>query len=710
MACKALFSINCSFTMELCAIVAEGLLITTATSTRRKQRTRSAIDPDLFLPIWDYVRTHALRYGHERTAKDLGVSRQTLWRLLKRFQMGRAIPRAVVRSVGDTAEALEVARLLLTYETPRGRFEDALRPLPKALEDTLIDLSATPLTTVRELSRLVRVPASTLRDRLQKLTDRGLVDSLPHQVRALGLRPRRRYFPTEKGIIAGGAATRGQDYFLGLYPVSRQWFRLLAERLDAIAVLYHVAAMIAEVDPHKKPVRVDLYRQGPYDMLITLSGGRSVGIMRQGPTLPSSNLRFRIRTMEQLAYDKKPSVTLILTYSDQASRRAIRTLSDPWVHPTTFVATEGEQLAGGARSPVWQRCGAGRFVDPPVKVDPDGTLRPSSAWTDHLVKASLSDRSKKHVPNPDALYSSNVRIDVPEPTQQLKASLAIQLTGAEKEALDLLAAWPLSTRKQLAGLMGGVTTHRAGQVLRSLTQRSLVRSDGALHTLTDEGLTYLARRDRAAVGPLLDRWTAETGYQPATLGDHKAPIYPGSTLRIMISQLEHHTGITNFAAALRAEAARSPDYDVFDLLPTSRSTIGYWYSWTNYVLHPDASFTLDYKGKWTPCLLEFERRATTPKRIPARLESYRRYFRSGWPDRDHGGKLPLVLFVFETPTDEDMFLTVASTVERVPLFTSNVQTLIEKGVLGHSWRMPPPHPPDRWPLKSLTITELQKYQ
>ena len=365
--------------------------------------------------------------------------------------MGRAIPRAVLRSVGDTAETLEIARLLLTYEIPKGKFDDALRPLPEALEDTLVDLCATPLTTVRELSRLARVPASTLRDRLQKLTDRGLVDSLPHQVRALGLRPRCRYFPTEKGIIAGGAATRGQDYFLGLYPVSRQWFRLLAERLDAIAVLYQVAAMIAEVDPHKKPLRVDLYRQGPYDMLITLSGGRSLGIMRQGPTLPSSNLRFRIRTVERLSYDKKPSVTLILTHSDQASRRAIRTLSDPWVHTTTFVATEGEQLAGDAHSPVWQRCGAGRFVDPPVKIDPDGTLRASSAWTDHLVKASLSDRSKKHVPNPDALYQSNVRIDIPEPTQQLKASLAIQLTGAEKELLDLLAPGPCPPGSSLPG-------------------------------------------------------------------------------------------------------------------------------------------------------------------------------------------------------------------------------------------------------------------
>ena len=65
---------------------------------------------------------------------------------------------------------------------------------------------------------------------------------------------------------------------LRTYPVSKQWSRLLAERLDAVAVLYRVAALVADADPHSDPVRVDHYRQGPYDMLLTLSGGRFVGI------------------------------------------------------------------------------------------------------------------------------------------------------------------------------------------------------------------------------------------------------------------------------------------------------------------------------------------------------------------------------------------------------------------------------------------------
>ena len=185
---------------------------------------------------------------------------------------------------------------------------------------------------------------------------------------------------------------------------------------------------------------------------------------------------------------------------------------------------------------------------------------------------------------------------------------------AEKEALDLLSAWPLCTREQLAGLMGGVTLRRVNQVLRSLAQHGLVRSDEPLHMLTDGGLTYLARRDRAAVGLTLDRWSAEPLYL-------NADIYAGTAVRALASQLRHHAGVIDFVSALSAEVARSPSHDLWDLLPTSRSSIGYRYDWTTYVIHPDASFTLEYEGRWRPYLLEFERRATTPKRARSRLKS-----------------------------------------------------------------------------------------
>ena len=129
---------------------------------------------------------------------------------------------------------------------------------------------------------------------------------------------------------------------------------------------------------------------------------------------------------------------------------------------------------------------------------------------------------------PDALYPSDVQVSMPQPSHQLTSSLSAQLTRADKDVLDLLGAWPLCTRAQLAGLMGGVTLRRVDQALHSLMRRRLVLSDDSLYSLTDEGLRYLARRDRAAVSLTLDRWSAEPSNDEhlSTQGAHYAPSPP----------------------------------------------------------------------------------------------------------------------------------------------------------------------------------------
>ena len=305
--------------------------------------------PDLRRAVRGYVRAYASLHGRRKAAEDLGVSRHTLWRFLERGHLGRSVPSAVLSSVGGSVEAIKAASFEIIIDLEGLRPDPALHSLRQGLEEALLLLCATPLATVEELSRFGRVPASTLRDRLKKLTERGLVDSVSHHLTVLGTRPQRRYFPTEKGVTAGGAATKGRAHMLRAYPVSKQWFRLLAERLDAVGVLYRVAAMIADADTHDDPVRVDHYRHGPYDMLITLSGDRTIGLLRQGPALPTSRLRYRLRSMERLDSSETPFVTLVLTHADQATRRAIRSLGDPSEHLRTFVATEGELLAGTAR-------------------------------------------------------------------------------------------------------------------------------------------------------------------------------------------------------------------------------------------------------------------------------------------------------------------------------------------------------------------------
>ena len=51
-------------------------------------------------------------------------------------------------------------------------------------------------------------------------------------------------------------------------------------------------------------------------------------------------------------------------------------------------------------------------------------------------------------------------------------------------------------------------------------------------------------------------------------------------------------------------------------------------------------------------------------------------------DRDHGGQLPLVLFVFETPEAEEAFVMAAGRSHGVPLFTSDLELFKERGVPG----------------------------
>ena len=375
--------------------------------------------------VREYVRAYDRQHGRRKTAEDLGVSRHTLWRFLERGHTGRAVPASrPEQGRQQRPKAIEAAAFEIIIDLEGLRPDPALRSLRQGLEEALLLLCATPLATVEELSRFGRVPASTLRDRLNKLTERGLVDSVAHHLSVLGTRPQRRYFPTEKGVIAGAMATEGEAHMLRTYPVSKQWFRLLAERLDAVAVLYRVAAMVADADPHGDPVRVDHYRNGPYDMLITLSGGRTVGLIRQGPTLPTSRLRYRLRSIERLDSDETPFVTLALTHADQATRRAIRSLGDPWEHRRTFVATESELLAGDHTGVVWQQCGSG--VGEAVRIEADDSLAGILAQAERLLDTSYSFLRDRPKPNRRTLYPPACR----RPCRSLPSSSGSSPPGA----------------------------------------------------------------------------------------------------------------------------------------------------------------------------------------------------------------------------------------------------------------------------------------
>ncbi|MYE40253.1 MAG: hypothetical protein F4X27_08510, partial [Chloroflexi bacterium] len=187
---------------------------TPATTNLTKKENREALDR----AIRDYVDAHQRLHGQKRTAETLGVSRHSLWRYLERGHSGRAVPAAVVKSIGQSIRDIEAATLEIIIDLEGLRPDPALRPLRRSLEDALLPLCAAPLATVDELARFGRVPASTLRERLEKLAGRGLVDTVSHHLGVLGSRPQRRYFPTDKGVTAAGAATQGRQHMLTAYP------------------------------------------------------------------------------------------------------------------------------------------------------------------------------------------------------------------------------------------------------------------------------------------------------------------------------------------------------------------------------------------------------------------------------------------------------------------------------------------------------------
>ncbi len=273
---------------------------------------------DLQKAVRLYVDAYVLRHGRVKATTHLDVSRHTLWRFLDRRRTGYAVPQAVTAKFGWDPQAIDEAR----YKVLAGPTEtfDARKPdcLSENLRRTLLLLCRTPLVNVEGLSYLRRIPKLTLRDRLRTLASYGFAGSLQHLLSQLGPRPQLRWYPTREGIRA---AIRDGDEteFLRFRPVSRQWVRLLSEWLDSIAVIYYGASLVAIADEHGAPVRVDHYRSGPYDALLTMGDGRSIGIIRQGPMLPPANLRYRLRSMERLGYYDSPKATLVLTHSDQAA-------------------------------------------------------------------------------------------------------------------------------------------------------------------------------------------------------------------------------------------------------------------------------------------------------------------------------------------------------------------------------------------------------
>ncbi|MDE2841974.1 MAG: hypothetical protein OXN21_01190, partial [Chloroflexota bacterium] len=217
--------------------------------------------------------------------------------------------------------------------------------------------------------------------------------------------------------------------------------------------------------------------------------------------------------------------------------------------------------------------------------------------------------------------------------------------------------------------------------------------------LSDRGIRYITRRDRAQLATTMAAWSTEDA------ADNRGQPRPlGHRILTWQRQTGHADGITWFLSELAAEARAEDESELQWSIPTARSDRAF--NRGEDAIAPDAVGHLLVNALHVPFYLEHELRARHPRGVAARLRPYIRYYRSDAP-RDDQPPFPTTLFVVDT---KEVAETYASTASRMPAMTlpilvSSRELLSYRGILDRSWR--PLWEPERAPL---ALRELGEYE
>ena len=489
-----------------------------------------------------------------------------------------------------------------------------------------------------------------------------MVDAIPHATPLLP--PTRRYFLTAGGVDGLAELENvSPDALLHSRPVSDRWRRLLLERLDAVGLIYRVAAAVANA---QFSIVFRWYRAAPTDAGITLPNGRTVAVVRQGITADRTGFAKRLWRLRE---GPSPGGVLVLAPDEVRLRQARRMLAGAGF--PVFLARERAAALAGPDSPVWRPPSVAAALD----------LRTVLSHLDRGGRLPVEARLAR------AVLPGGIDLDVP--TRGAPDWLLPALLGpAEKRVLDLLSDWPWASRRDLAGFMG-VSERRASQLVSGLEEFGLIGHADAGRlgrlALTDRGLALLARRDRTSVGTARRRWSVtplDPG-EPLTWRN-----VSGSRSRQLLRNLEHTGAVHGFLTSL-VEQAQPRGWEVVQLDPPRRASRYFRHDGRLHSVLPDAFGVLRRGDETVPFFLEWERRAVRPVTMAARLAPYLRYYSSRRPLDDHGAA-PIVLVVFDDELAATHFLRVArGEMERagveVPLWVSHRAALQRLGPMGRVW-------------------------
>jgi len=496
----------------------------------------------------------------------------------------------------------------------------------------------------------------------------GMAQAIPHATPLAS--PTRRYCLTAAGL-GRLAESEGvpPELLAARRPVSGRWRRILLERLDAVAVIYRVAAALSDA---AHPIGFHWYRAAPPDAGIQLPDGRTLAVVRMGNAADHTAFAKRLRRLSQ---EIRPGAALILVPDEVRLRQAARLLDA--LPLLGFLALESDAASAGASSPVWHG--------------------PSGSGSLSLREALALVRPGEGLPAEDASPHEPLGADL-----DLEAAgnvppgflLPVLLKPSEKRALDLLFDWPWLVPAHLGALLG-VRQARLYQVLERLIGLGLavkpVDGDRRFLALTDAGLALIARRDRSSVGAARRRWSVSPLDPQAPPGWRNVS---GSRSRQLLRNLEHTQAVHQFLAELASQCP-ARGWRIAQLDPPRRATRFFRHDGRLHSVRPDAFGMLQRDGRDQPFFLEWERRAVRPSTMAARIAPYLRYFAATRPLDDHGAQ-PVVLVVFDDELAAAHFLRLAETDMRragvtVPLRVSHLGLLERAGPLGAAW-----HSWDRW--------------
>ena len=538
-------------------------------------------------------------------------------------------------------------------------------------------LAAMPFLDRLELAAVTGVYEEAAHVALRSLEQAGLASFVRH---ASPLTPTtRRWYATSEGLQLLASETRnGIDRLLRTHPVSAHWRRILLARLDAVAVVYRLASALADA---VGPPRFRWYRAAPLDTAMTLADGRTVGMVRQGPTADRTAFSDRVRRL--LDPELSRPRALLALMPDEARLRQARRLLAPYPGPV-YLVLEKDVSGLLTDDRVWH-----------------GTSAPAQLSLEeiftHLRKGGTipweRPTSRQSLPDDGELHGIEDDDDVADHL------LPVVLKPAEKRMLDCLADWPLITAEDMSGILG-LSDSRTWRLAARLNRLDLVApanfAGQRRYALSDGGLSFLARRDRASVGAAVRRWSVEPMDDDAPASWREVP---GGRSRPLARTIDHTQSVHRFMAALVRQAKGTKGYRVVQVSPPHHSTRYFRHGDKTRSIHPDGFGIVRTGSRTASFFLEYERRAVNPSTMAARVAPYLRYYSSNRPLEDHGHR-PLVLIVFDDPLAEANFLGVARReMERsgvkLPLWVSHRERLEKAGPLGKAWRSPDVMEPTR---------------